>query len=70
MIDLYVDDMTLTKIRDEKSEHVLTFVNNEKDESLHMPINDKELLNILFKVGLCCESLDLIYSAKFKLKER
>lgn len=60
MIDVYCDDMTLEKISIEHNENNLIFRNKKKDESLKMPVKNKELLNIYLAVHSRCEWLGLI----------
>jgi hypothetical protein len=59
MIDLYVDDVTLTEIQ-QKDKQILMFKNKNRDESLVIPISNDELLNIYTKARMRCETLDLI----------
>lgn len=60
MVDLFLDELTLTEIQVINNEQVLVFKNKEKDESLHIPVADKELLNIFTRVRIRCETLELI----------
>lgn len=60
MVDLYIDDVSLNEIRVASNEQELLF-SNSKDESIHIPVNNEELLNILNRVRMRCETLNLIY---------
>lgn len=68
MVDLYIDDVSLNEIRVASNEQELLF-SNSKDESIHIPVNNEELLNILNRVRMRCETLDLIYPVDIKRKE-
>ena len=63
MIDLYVDDITLTDIQ-RKDKEVLVFRNKEKDESLMIPVTNEELVNICNRVRMRCETLGLVRPEK------
>lgn len=60
MVDLYLDDISLTEIQTKGNEQILMFRNKEKDETLAIPLSDTELLNIFQRVKIRCESLNLI----------
>lgn len=66
MIDLYADDITLTKIGIKQNEQVLLFLNKEKDETIALNVSGSELLNIFLKVKMRCEVLNLIPIMDFK----
>ena len=68
MIDLYIDDVSLNEVRFVGNKQELLF-SNSKDESVHIPVNNEELLNILNCVRMRCETLDLIYAVDIKRKE-
>lgn len=68
MVDLYIDDVSLNEIRVVGNEQELLF-SNSKDESVHISVNNEELLNILNRVRMRCETLDLIYPVDIKRKE-
>lgn len=70
MIDLYVDDVSLTEIQDKHDQHILVFKNKDKDESVHIPVTDQELINILNRTRMRCETLELIYPVDIKIRER
>ena len=67
MVDLYIDDVSLNEIRVVGNEQEVLF-SNSKDESVHIPVNNEELLNILNCVRMRCETLDLIYPVDIKKK--
>lgn len=67
MVDLYIDDVSLNEIRVASNEQELLF-SNSKDESVHIPVSNEELLNILNRVKMRCETLDLIYPMDIKKK--
>ncbi len=69
MIDLYIDDVSLTEIQDKYNRPILVFKNKKKDEAVYIPISNEELLNILSRVKMRCETLDLIYPVNIKAKE-
>ncbi len=69
MVDLYIDDVSLNEIRVVGNKQELVFVNDKKDESLHIPVSNEELLNILNRVKMRCETLNLIYPVDIKRKE-
>lgn len=68
MVDLYIDDVSLKEVRVVGNEQELLF-SNSKDESVHIPVSNEELLNILDRVRMRCETLDLIYPVDIKRKE-
>ena len=59
MVDLYVDDITLSDIQ-RKDKEILVFTNKEKDESIRIPVSNEELVNIFHRVRMRCETLNLI----------
>ena len=59
MIDIFIDDMTLTDIQ-RKDKEILVFRNKDKQESLIFPVSNEELLNIYQRVKMRCETLDLV----------
>ena len=67
MVDLYIDDVSLKEVRAVGNEQELLF-SNSKDEIIHIPVNNEELLNILDRVRMRCETLDLIYAVDIKRK--
>ncbi len=60
MIDLYADNISLREIQVKRNEQILLFQNKEKDEIVALNISDAELLNILQKVKMRCETLNLM----------
>lgn len=60
MVDIYIDDVTLDRIQIKGDTQQLVFVNKEKDETVFIPVTEKELQNIFDKVKI---RLDIL---KFK----
>lgn len=60
MVDLYIDDMSLERILPKYGKQLLIFKNKEKDESLEIIVDEKELKNIYVQVKNRCETLNLI----------
>ncbi len=60
MIDLYVDNISLREIQVKRNEQILLFQNKEKDEIVALNISNAELLDILQKVKMRCETLNLM----------
>lgn len=60
MVDLYIDDVSLTKIQTKGNEQILMFRNKGKDETVAIPVFNAELLNIFQRVKMRCETLTLI----------
>ncbi|MBD5112109.1 MAG: hypothetical protein HDT42_06170 [Ruminococcaceae bacterium] len=67
MIDLYLDDIVLSKIQEKHNEQILIFRNNEKDETIALNVSNAELLNIFLKVKMRCEALNLTPITDFKM---
>lgn len=67
MIDLYSDNVSLSKIQEKHNEQVLIFRNNEKDETIALNVSNAELLNIFLKVKMRCEALNLMPITEFKI---
>lgn len=67
MIDLYSDNVSLSKIQEKHNEQVLIFCNKEKDETVVLNVSNTELLNIFLKVKMRCETLNLIPMTDFKI---
>lgn len=63
------DAVNLIFIHHQCNQFVLVFRNKEEDESVHIPISNEELINILNRVMMRCEILDLIYPINIMLKE-
>lgn len=60
MVDFFVDEVTLDRIQIKGETQQLVFVNKEKDETVFIPVTEKELQNIFDKVKI---RLDIL---KFK----
>lgn len=60
MVDLYIDDISLTEIQTKGNEQTLIFRNKEKDETVAIPVSHAELLNIFQRAKMRCETLKLI----------
>jgi hypothetical protein len=61
MIDLYVDDVTLSEIQNKtENENCLLFKNKTKDETTMIVADNNELVNIYHRARMRCETLDLI----------
>lgn len=60
MVDLYIDDVSLTEIQTKGNEQILMFRNKEKDKTVAIPVSNTELLNIFQRVKMRCETLNLI----------
>lgn len=52
MVDIFVDDVTLDRIQIKGDTQQLVFVNRDKDETVLIPVSDKELQNIFDKVKI------------------
>ena len=61
MVDLYIDDISLTEIQTKgKRAKFLMFRNKGKDETVAIPVSNAELLNVFQRVKMRCETLNLI----------
>lgn len=52
MVDIFVDDVTLDRIQIKGDTQQLVFVNRDKDETVFIPVSEKELQNIFDKVKI------------------
>lgn len=68
MIDIYIDEMTLSKVVGVAEGFELHFFNKPKDESFKMIVSKNELLNILIQVARRCEVDELISPVNIKRK--
>lgn len=49
MVDLYIDDISLTEIQTKGNGQILMFRNKGKDETVATPVSNAELLNVFSK---------------------
>lgn len=52
MVDIFVGDVTLDRIQIKGDTQQLVFVNRDKDETVFIPVSEKELQNIFDKVKI------------------
>lgn len=66
MVDLYIDDVSLTEIQTKGNEQILMFRNKGKDETVAIPVFNAELLNIFQRVKNAVRNPNLDTYNKFR----